>query len=139
MRGAWRLAIVVIGIAVAVVLFVLLRGEDETATPTSPPPPSTQTQTVQPPPPRPPPLVVRIAVRDGKAPIKRVTVDRGRRVVLVVTSDVEDHIHLHGYNLLRDVAPGSPARLAFRATIPGRFEVELEDRHVQIADLTVRS
>ena len=38
---------------------------------------------------------------------------------------------------MRDVAPGKPARLPFKATIPGRFEVELEDRGVQIADITV--
>ena len=38
---------------------------------------------------------------------------------------------------MSDVAPGAPARIAFRATIPGRFEIELEDRGVQIAELTV--
>jgi hypothetical protein len=38
---------------------------------------------------------------------------------------------------MRDVAPGKSARLPFKATIPGRFEVELEDRGVQIADITV--
>ena len=69
----------------------------------------------------------------------RASVDRNDRVVLVVTSDVLDHVHVHGYDLLRDVGPGKPARIAFRATIPGRFEIELEDRHVPIAELTVRS
>ena len=77
--------------------------------------------------------------RDG-APvggIRRVTVARGRRIVLVVTSDVADHVHVHGYDIFRDVAPGAPARLAFRATLPGRFEAEMEDRAVQIVDLRV--
>ena len=85
------------------------------------------------------PTVVRIAVVNGapKGGIVRETVQKGDRVVLVVTSDVSDHIHLHGYDIMRDVAPGKPARLPFRATIPGRFEVELEDRGVQIADITV--
>ena len=49
--------------------------------------------------------------------------------------DVADHVHLHGYDMLRDVAPGRPAQISFRATIPGRFEVELEDRGLQILDL----
>jgi hypothetical protein len=86
------------------------------------------------------PTVVRIAVVNGapKGGIVRETVEKDDRVVLVVTSDVTDHIHLHGYDIMRDVAPGSPARLPFRATIPGRFEVELEDRGVPIADITVR-
>jgi hypothetical protein len=67
----------------------------------------------------------------------RKTVDKGDRVVLVVTSDVADHVHLHGYDITRDVAAGGTARLPFRATLPGRFEVELENRGVKIADLTV--
>jgi hypothetical protein len=142
-RGPWRLLVLVAGAAVAVALFLVLRGGDETeqVAPPPPPPPRTDTETKPlhpPPPPQPRAVVVRIAVRGGRAPLERVTVRRGQQVVFVVTSDVADHVHLHGYNVLRDVAPGKPARLGFRATIPGRFEVELEDRHVQIADLTVR-
>lgn len=85
------------------------------------------------------PTVVRVVVVDGapKGGIVRKTVEKGDRVVLVVTSDVTDHIHLHGYDITRDVAPGKPARLPFKATIPGRFEVELEERGVPIADITV--
>jgi heme/copper-type cytochrome/quinol oxidase subunit 2 len=86
------------------------------------------------------PTVVRIRVVNGapKGGIVRETVQQGDRVVLVVTSDVTDHIHLHSYNIMRDVAPGRVARLPFRATVPGRFEVELEDRGVPIADITVQ-
>jgi heme/copper-type cytochrome/quinol oxidase subunit 2 len=65
-------------------------------------------------------------------------VKQGDRVEIVVTSDVADHVHLHGYDIMRDVAPGKTARIRFRANVPGRFEVELEDRGVQIADLTVK-
>jgi hypothetical protein len=64
-------------------------------------------------------------------------VNKGDRVLLVVKSDVADEIHLHGYDLSRDVMAGGTARLPFTATLPGRFEVELESRGVQIADLTV--
>jgi heme/copper-type cytochrome/quinol oxidase subunit 2 len=82
---------------------------------------------------------VAIAIRGGRpvGGIRRVTVAKNRQVVLVVRSDVADHMHLHGYDVMRDVAPGAPAQLRFRATIPGRFEVELEDRGLQIADITV--
>ncbi len=85
------------------------------------------------------PTVVRVTVVNGEPEggIVRETVEKGDRVLLVVTSDVSDRIHLHGYDLTRDVAPARPARLRFEATIPGRFEVELEDRGVQIADLSV--
>jgi hypothetical protein len=83
---------------------------------------------------------VRIVVRDGKVVggLVRATVDQGEKVAIVVGSDVADHVHLHGYDKLADVAPGEPARLVFQASIPGRFEVELEDRGLQIADIRVQ-
>jgi hypothetical protein len=82
---------------------------------------------------------VRVTVRGGvpAGSVVRESTDKGDRVVVLVTSDVSDEVHVHGYDLTADVAPGSPARIAFRATIPGRFEIELEDRGVQIAELTV--
>jgi hypothetical protein len=74
-----------------------------------------------------------------KTGIVRQTVTKGDRVVVLVTSDVSDEVHVHGYDLKRDVAPGSPARIAFVANLPGQFEIELENRSLQIGDLTVES
>ena len=48
-------------------------------------------------------------------------------VVITVTSDVADEVHVHGYDLMADVAPGAPATIRFTADAPGRFEIELED------------
>jgi ABC-type Fe3+-hydroxamate transport system substrate-binding protein len=83
--------------------------------------------------------VVRITVVNGapKGGIVRQTVKQGDQVVLVVKSDVADEIHLHGYDKSREVEAGGTVRLPFKATIPGRFEVELESREVQIADISV--
>lgn len=58
-------------------------------------------------------------------------------VAVVVVSDVADHVHIHGFDLLADVAPGDPARFSFRADLVGRFEIELEDRRLLIAELRV--
>jgi hypothetical protein len=69
----------------------------------------------------------------------REEVEKGDKVVLVVTSDVADEVHLHGYDISRDIAAGGTVRLPFKATIPGRFEAELESRGVQIADITVNA
>jgi len=145
------LLIVAAGIAVAVVLFLVFRpdGDDDSANPPPPPPnpPTTRetgTRSVQPQPPptTPKPAVVQvpITVRGGKpvGGIRRVTVAKNRTVVLVVRSDMADEVHLHGYDVSREVAPGRPVRLRFRATIPGRFEVELEESGLQIADLSVK-
>jgi len=85
------------------------------------------------------PTIVRVSVVDGQPQggIVRQTVNKDDLVVLVVTSDVADEIHLHGYDIARDVEAGGTVRLPFKATIPGRFEAELESRSVQIADITV--
>jgi len=100
---------------------------------------TTETTTTETTPPPAGPTEIRIVVVNGapKGGIVREKVEKGDRVVLIVRSDVADHVHLHGYDIMRDVAPGKPARLPFKATIPGRFEVELEDRGVPIADITV--
>jgi hypothetical protein len=147
-----RLLIVGAAIAVAVVLFVVLRPDDgdETIPPTPATTGTTTTTTTTttterepsvPPPPRPPaPAVVRITVRDGTpvGGVRRVTVGKGRRVNLIVTSNVADHVHLHGYDVMRDVGPGMPARISFRATIVGTVEAELEDRRVPLARITTQ-
>ena len=154
-----KVALIAASFGLLVSLFVALRsGGDDNAAPTTTttqetaPAPTTQpvptaeqptvTEKSAPLPPSPASerVTIRLRVEGGQPAggIRRAKVDQGRKVVLVITSDVSDHIHLHGYDLMADVAPGSPARIRFTAGTPGRFEVELEDRGVQIADLTVR-
>ena len=101
---------------------------------------TTTTTTTQPPPPLPGPTEVRVRVVNGvpQGGIVRETVDKGDRVAVIVSSDVSDQVHVHGYDLMRDLVPGRRVRIAFRARLPGRFVIELEDRHAQIAELTVR-
>ncbi|MEX2211008.1 MAG: hypothetical protein WD689_04515 [Gaiellaceae bacterium] len=127
-------------------LFVALRPADE-AEPTPPVPATTaetgtpEVATTEPTPPPPPPVAtLRATIRDGRprGGIQRLTVERRERVRIVVRSDVADHVHVHGYDLMRDVAPGRQATIGFRATIVGRFEIELEDSGVLIAELEVR-
>jgi hypothetical protein len=132
----------------AIVLAVSGCGGDENGTTTAasppPPPPATAPPPEPPPPPPPPPkpqvTTVRIVVRAGEVVggLVRATLEQGEKVAIVVGSDVADEVHLHGYDKSVDVTPGKQARLVFVASIPGRFEVELEDRGLQIADLEVR-
>jgi len=157
-----RLALAGGAVVIAVVLFVVLRpDDDEDAQPT----PAAQTTTgdtttgettsedaetegttteetpttTQAEDPDAPQRIV-IVIRDGQpvGGVKRPEIEEGKRVVLVVRSDVSDHMHLHGYDLLADVAPGQPGRISFRADLVGRFDLELEDRAVLIAELEVR-
>jgi hypothetical protein len=67
----------------------------------------------------------------------RVPVAAGVRVTLLITSDVADEIHVHGYDLTSAVAPSRPAELSFDATIPGVFEVELHEAGTVLLALQV--
>jgi hypothetical protein len=97
-------------------------------------PPATTTETAS------APVQVDVVVVGGEPQggIVRESVDLESSVVLTVTSDVADEVHVHGYDLMADVAPGAPATIRFTADAPGRFEIELENTGVQIAELEVR-
>jgi hypothetical protein len=64
-------------------------------------------------------------------------VNRDANVLLIVNSDTADEVHLHGYDLSADVEAGGSVRIPFKADTPGRFEVELENLGVQLAEITV--
>ena len=139
-----KVALIAAGLGLIVSLFVALRSNDEdggadttaveatTAPATTEAPPATTAAAA--------PVELRYTVVGGRPEggIARDTVDRDSEVVVTVTSDVADEIHLHGYDVSADVAPGAPATLRFTADAPGRFEIELENTGVQIAELEVR-
>ena len=100
---------------------------------------TTSETTTAPPPPAAPTKTITIVVKDGKVVggLNKTTVDKNTNVNVVVTADVSDEVHVHGYDLMANVAPGKPAKIAFVANIPGRFEIELEHRGLQISDFEV--
>jgi hypothetical protein len=152
---AGRIAIVVGTIVVLVGLFALIRRGDgdesasettaaattATATTAATAPTTTEattttpTTTVNSGPHR---IAVVVAGGQVAGGVKTVPVQQNEQILLVVRADVSDEVHVHGYDVMRDVAPGAPAQIALRATIPGRFDVELEDRKLRILELEVR-
>ena len=86
------------------------------------------------------PVTIRVVVKGGKpvGGIQRATVKKGQKIAIVVHSDVADEVHVHGYDLKKDVAAGGTVRIVFPATIVGEFEAELESRGLQIVDFTVK-
>jgi hypothetical protein len=80
-----------------------------------------------------------IAVRGGEpvGGVRRLEYDKGDRVRFLVRSDVADEVHVHGYDISKDLAAGGTVIFSFPAEIEGVFEVELEQRHQQIAELRV--
>jgi hypothetical protein len=67
----------------------------------------------------------------------QIDATKGERIRFEVQSDVADHVHVHGYDLMKEVGPGKRARFSFVASITGRFEVEMEERAIQIARIEV--
>jgi heme/copper-type cytochrome/quinol oxidase subunit 2 len=89
----------------------------------------------------PPPT--KIALTDhAAAEVADIDVKKGERVRFVVTSDLPDEIHVHGYDIEQEVGPGKPARFSFPASIEGIFEIESHEaehagKDALIARLTV--
>ena len=148
-----KVALVAAALGLLLSLFLALRpGDDENAAPTTAAatttapatteaePPTTTTEPPATTTPKPPDAVtIRIAVpSDTALTIRRYSVKKGRQVAIIVRTELTDHVHLHGYDLTADVGPGKPATIRFTATAPGRFELELEDRGLAIAELDVR-
>jgi heme/copper-type cytochrome/quinol oxidase subunit 2 len=83
---------------------------------------------------------ITVGIADGKVTPKsgRVAVARGERVRLVVTSDVADEVHIHGYDQELRLTPGEPAALEFTADQTGLFEVEAHETKLILFQLLVR-
>jgi hypothetical protein len=80
-----------------------------------------------------------IVVKHGEpvGGIRELTYNKGERIRFEVDSDVSDEVHVHGYDIMKDVKAGGSVSFDFPATIEGVFEAELEARGEQIIQLTV--
>jgi FtsP/CotA-like multicopper oxidase with cupredoxin domain len=143
---AQRLTFLAIAVAIAVIAVVVLvagggGGDDEQEAAATPTPTATATATAEgedatstPTPtatPRPkPPLLVQ-----GNPRTLRFT--EGERIRFRVKANQADEVHVHGYDLMKDVEPGQTVTFAFPATITGIFEIELEDAGLPLGSLRV--
>lgn len=73
-----------------------------------------------------------------EAASRRVRIDLGQKVRVQVEADRAEEVHVHGYDLKGDVAPGKPAVIDFTANVPGVFEVELEESGLKLFELQVQ-
>lgn len=81
-----------------------------------------------------------VSVRDGKVrpPTQRVKVEQGADVRLVLTSDIDDQVHVHGYDLEAELPAGRAVTLEFAADQAGLFEVETHESGLALVQLEVR-
>jgi hypothetical protein len=71
------------------------------------------------------------------AKVTKIRVSKGVTVRFRVRSPEAEEVHVHGYDLKQELSPGKVARMSFKATIEGIFEIEFEQSGTQIASLRV--
>jgi hypothetical protein len=145
-RGA-RLGFLAVAVVILVVAFLALRPSPDdpettadapTATPTladtsTPEPGETETPT---PTPTSKPTVDPGPLLTGSK-VQKIRVDKGETVRFRVRSPQDEEVHIHGYDIKKNVKAGQTARVSFKATIDGIFEIEFEHSRTQIAELRV--
>ncbi|HEV7196059.1 MAG TPA: hypothetical protein VGN19_08975 [Pedococcus sp.] len=67
-----------------------------------------------------------------------VQVPLGTTVRLVVTSDHEDELHAHGFEVERTLKAGSPTTLDLNAANPGVYEIETHHPPLTLMRLVIR-
>lgn len=141
-----RFGFIALAVAAAVAAFVILSpGDDDepadraTTAPQTTPAQTTPTETELDPAPEAEPEVTEIRVEGGEpvGGVAEIPAEAGELVRIVVDSDSPQEIHVHGYDIIEQAAPGSPARFEFEAELEGVFEIELEGPHTQIGELRV--
>jgi heme/copper-type cytochrome/quinol oxidase subunit 2 len=81
-----------------------------------------------------------VSVKDGKVSPKahRIKVAEGSAVQILVSSDVDDEVHVHGYDIEREVSAGQSTTVEFTANQTGVFEVETHESNLLLLQLEVR-
>lgn len=144
MSRAQRFIFLGVAAVIAVLAVVLIGGDKDesdaptttsqtTATPTPDEPDPDDTPTPTPtatPTPEPPPLL-----EGGKVTKLRFT--EGDTVTFRVVSDVPEEVHVHGYDIAKDLEPGKVVTMSFKGDITGIFEIEYEHAGEQIGQLRV--
>src|SRR6187200_2623537 len=132
------IGLAVLAIVVAVVLFLVLKdsGSDSDSTTTNTTAQGTPNQgrgdSSE-------PSVPTIVVRNAKpvGGVQDLSFKKGDNIRFRVRSDVTDEVHLHGYDIPKPVKAGGSVEFNVPATLEGVFEVELEERVVPLAEVTV--
>ena len=80
-----------------------------------------------------------VVVRDGEpvGGIQELEYSAGEQIRFRVSSDKAEEIHVHGYDIAKDVPAGGTVEFDFPAELEGIYEAELEGLGVQIVELRV--
>jgi hypothetical protein len=68
---------------------------------------------------------------------KALTFKEGETVRFRVRSDTAEEVHIHGYDIKKELEPDKTETVSFKASITGIFEIELEGSGTLLAQLKV--
>ena len=147
MSRGLRFAFLGVAVAILVVAFLILRPSSDDPETTADAPTATPTATATPtlapdetetptPTPTPKPTVDPGPLLTG-AKVVKLRYDKGETVRFQVKAPQDEEVHIHGYDIKKDVKAGETAKVSFKATIDGIFEIEFEHSAKQIAELRV--
>jgi hypothetical protein len=68
---------------------------------------------------------------------KALNYSQGETVTFRVVNDEAEEVHVHGYDIKKDLEPGKTETVSFKADITGIFEIELEHSGTLLAQLKV--
>lgn len=134
MQRSQRIGLLVAAAVVAVVAVVVLSGGDDDESSDDS---NTAAQTTADEPPK--PEVTTIVVKDGKpvGGVQEIEVDKGDTIQFRVKSDEDHEVHLHGYDIEKEVDAGGQVGFKLAADLDGLYEIELEDLSEPIGELRV--
>ena len=69
--------------------------------------------------------------------VTKIRVTKGDTVRFRVLSPKDEEVHVHGYDLKKDLPAGQTVSMSFKATIDGIFDIEFEGAGKQIGELRV--
>jgi plastocyanin len=71
-------------------------------------------------------------------PPARVTVEHGQTLRLVVTSDHDDELHAHGFDVERELTAGQATTVDLSGAEPGLYDVETHHPGLRLLQVQVR-
>jgi plastocyanin len=81
---------------------------------------------------------IEVSIKDGEMDPEEISVDQGDTVTLRVSADEPTELHVHGYDVERELEPGKEAEIDFEADLTGRFEIENHETEKELGVLQVR-
>jgi hypothetical protein len=83
-------------------------------------------------------LNIIISARKVKPAPDRIKLAKGELLRLNITSDRDDSLHIHGFEIERELFAGRPALIELRGGPPGLYEVETHNPPLRLLQLEVR-